>query len=68
MKQIEQRREEFDLRLKEMSERVQEDSKAFAERVNRNDKFNKRITWLLVGLVVAKVISIFIQMAFPNGI
>jgi hypothetical protein len=63
--QMEKDRKEFDLRLFEMSQRIEKDNKAIVE---RSDRFNRRITWLIVLLAILGTVLTFFQLAFPDGI
>jgi len=63
--QMEKDRKEFDLKLFEISQRVQSDS---AEIAKRSDTFNRRITLFFIVLTILAVIGTFLSLAFPNGI
>ena len=59
--ELDLKRQEFELKLFAMSQKVQEDSRAIAEMTYR---FNRRWTWILVLFALG---SIFAQLMFPNG-
>lgn len=63
--QMEKDRKEFDLKLFEISQRVQSDS---AEIAKRSDTFNRRITLFFIVLTILAVVGTFLSLAFPNGI
>ncbi len=62
--QMEKDRKAFDLKLFEMSQRIQNDSKAIVE---KSDRFNRRITVLIIILAVLEVAGTLLALFFPNG-
>ncbi|MFC2072475.1 hypothetical protein ACFLUU_07230 [Chloroflexota bacterium] len=62
--QMEKDRKEFDLKLFEMSQRIQKDSKAIVE---KSDRFNRKITVLIIILAVLEVAGTLLALFFPNG-
>jgi len=62
--QLEQDRRAFDIKLFEISQKVQEDSRAIAE---RGDTFTRKITWFFIILAVLKVVGTLLAFFFPNG-
>jgi len=64
MYDFEKRREEFDLKLFEMSKRIQEDSKNIVE---KSDKFNRRVTIWIIILACLEVFGTIMALNYPNG-
>ncbi len=66
---MEQRRQEFDFKLFEVSQKVQQDSHHVAERA---DSFNRRMTWFFIVLAALEVFgtlaAVLVGLAFPNGV
>jgi hypothetical protein len=62
--QMEKERKEFDLKLFEMSKQIQLDSKSIVE---KSDKFNRKITILVIILAVLEVIGTLLALFFPYG-
>ena len=63
--QMERDRKEFDLKLFEISQKVQSDSAKVADKA---EKFNRRVTWFFVVLAVLGLAGTFLALAFPDGI
>jgi len=62
---LEKDRKDFDLKLFEISQKVQEDSRKIAE---RSDSFNRRMTFFFVVLAFLELFATVASLAFPNGI
>jgi len=69
---MENDKKQFELELFKINQTVQEDSKKIQEAnkiiVEQSERFNKRITWLVVFLAILSVLFAFLQLAFPDGI
>ncbi len=61
---LEKDRKEFDLKLFELSQKIQNDSK---EIVEKSDKFNRRITIFIIVLAVLEVAGTLLALFFPDG-
>ncbi len=62
--QMEKDRREFDLKLFEMSQKIQSDSK---EIVTKSDRFNRRITIFIIILAILEVAGTLLALFFPDG-
>lgn len=64
--------QEFDLKLFEISQKVQQDSKSILESnkdvVERAERFNSRISKYFIVLVIVQIVIALITLFFPNGI
>jgi len=71
MQQIEKDRRDFEIELFKMNERIQRDSQAIMKDskaiVEREDKFTRRITKLIILLAILEVVGTFLALAYPNG-
>ena len=59
---MEERREKFDLKLFELSQKIQNDSK---EIVKKSDRFNRRITIFIIILAVLEVVGTLLALLLP---
>lgn len=66
---MEKRSQDFQLKLFEISRKVQADSKTIAE---RSEGFNRRMTYFFISLAALEVIgtlaAVFVALAFPDGV
>ena len=62
---LEKGRKDFDLKLFDISQKVQEDSRKIAE---RSDSFNRRMTFFFIVLASLELFATVASLAFPNGI
>lgn len=62
--QMEKDRKEFDLKLFDLSQKIQNDSKVIVE---KSDRFNRRITIFIIILAVLEVTGTLLALFFPNG-
>ena len=75
MQQLEQDRRDFELKLFELSQKVQQDSKEIAQRSEKlaqsSDNFQRRITWFFIVLAILEVTfggaAIAVGLWWPNG-
>ena len=64
MQQLEKERREFDLKLFELSQKIQNDSKVIVE---KGEKFNRRITWFIIISAILEVTGTLLALFLPNG-
>jgi hypothetical protein len=62
---IEKQRQDFEMKLFEMSQRIQQDSQ---EITKRSDAFQRRINWFFFILALLGTVGTLLQLAFPDGI
>lgn len=64
MQQLEQSRRDFELKLFELSRKIQEDSKTIA---HDSYKFGRRVSWAIIFFTVVQLLIATLSLAYPNG-